>query len=110
MSRRGILSVIWVVQGASTGAHLHFEVQPIKWNGYYNYISKNNDGVRKYAVDPYPYILDLKDRLEMIKNMTADEAKKIVQEKAQLDNNTMQFLNFYKYNEALIIKLANAMQ
>lgn len=44
------------------------------------------------------------------KNMTVQEAEKIVQEKAGLDNNTMQYLKFYRYGEALLLKLAEAMK
>lgn len=44
------------------------------------------------------------------KNMTVQEAEKIVQEKAGLDNNTMQYLKFYRYGEALLLKLAQAMK
>lgn len=43
-----------------------------------------------------------------VKKMTFEEAKKIVQEKAVLDNNTMQYLTTYKYGEDLIKKLALA--
>lgn len=43
--------------GASTAAHLHFEVETIPWTNYTNYIAKE-DGIRKYAVDPYQYIKD----------------------------------------------------
>ncbi len=45
-----------------------------------------------------------------MKDMTVQEAEKIVKEKAGLDDNTMQFLKFYKYGEALLIKLAEAMK
>lgn len=45
-----------------------------------------------------------------VKNMTLEEAEKIVQEKAKLDNNTMQYLKFYKYGEDLIKKLAEPMK
>lgn len=41
--------------GASTAAHLHFEIQPKKWEGYQNYIQSSN-GVRKYNIDPRQYI------------------------------------------------------
>lgn len=41
--------------------------------------------------------------------MTPEEAKKIVQGKAGLDDNTMQYLGFYKYGNELIAKLAKAM-
>lgn len=42
------------------------------------------------------------------KEMTCEEAKKIVKEKAGLDNNTMQYLAVYKYGEDLVKKLALA--
>ncbi|MDD2495227.1 MAG: N-acetylmuramoyl-L-alanine amidase [Tissierellia bacterium] len=42
-------------------------------------------------------------------NMTVQEAEKIIQEKAGLDNNTMQYLRFYRFSDALLIKLAIAM-
>ncbi len=40
-----------------------------------------------------------------VKDMTVQEAEKIVKEKAGLDDNTMQFLKFYRYGEVLLIKL-----
>ena len=39
--------------GASTAAHLHFEVEPIEWSSYW---VKDTSGIRKYAVDPYIYV------------------------------------------------------
>ena len=41
-----------------------------------------------------------------VKEMTFEEAKKTIQGKAGLDNNSMQFLEFYRYGEDLIKKLA----
>jgi len=38
--------------GACTATHLHFEIEPIKWSDYW----KKENGVRKYAVDPYVYV------------------------------------------------------
>lgn len=49
--------------GASTAAHLHFEVQPIDFIDYQHYITSQN-GIRKYAVNPYPYIEDFRKRQE----------------------------------------------
>lgn len=43
-------------------------------------------------------------------DMTVQEAEKLVQEKAGLDDNTMQYLKFYRYGEALLLKLAEAMK
>ena len=42
--------------------------------------------------------------------MTMDEALKIIQEKTGFDNNTMLYLQFYRYGESMIIRLAQAMQ
>lgn len=47
--------------GAATGVHVHFEVQPIQWQGYSYYITSAN-GIRKYAVDPYQFIEDYRKR------------------------------------------------
>ena len=45
-----------------------------------------------------------------VKTMTVDEAKKIVKEKAELEDSTIDYLaNDYKYGESLILKLAKAM-
>lgn len=44
-----------------------------------------------------------------VKEMTFDEAKKTIQDKAELDNNAMQYLEFYKNSEDLIKKLAVSM-
>lgn len=43
-----------------------------------------------------------------MKDITVQEAEKIVQEKVGLDNNTMQYLKFYRYGEDLLLKLAKA--
>lgn len=48
--------------------------------------------------------------LEDMKDMTVKEAEKIIQEKAGLDDNTMQFLRFYRYADALLLKLASSMK
>ncbi len=45
-----------------------------------------------------------------VKNMTVQEAINIVQEKSGVDENTIQYLLFYRYGEALLIKLAEAMK
>ncbi len=55
------------------------------------------------------FISDIKRGLED-KVVTVQEAEKIVKEKAGLDDNTMQYLGFYKYGDALLLKLAEAMK
>ena len=44
------------------------------------------------------------------KTMSKEEQIKLIQEKAGLDDNTMQYLQFYRYGDDLIEKLANAMK
>lgn len=62
--------------GASTAAHLHFEVQPIEYKSYAQYITPEN-GIRKYAIDPYPFIEDFRKR----KKEGLDVANEIVRYK-----------------------------
>ena len=50
------------------------------------------------------------NHLEGGDTMTMDEALKIIQEKTGFDNNTMLYLQFYRYGESMIIRLAQAMQ
>lgn len=52
---------------------------------------------------------ELKKRI-MATELTLDEAKKIVKEKSGIDDNTMAFLNAYKFAEPLFLKLAQAMK
>lgn len=60
--------------GASTAAHLHFEVEPIQWNGYLDYIAKDeNMGIRKYAVNPYNYISAYRATVETSKTIAEVE-------------------------------------
>lgn len=50
----------------------------------------------------------LKEFKEMRK-MTKEEQIKLIQEKAGIDDNSIQYLEFYRYGKELIEKLANAM-
>lgn len=45
-----------------------------------------------------------------VKNMTVQEAEKIIREKAGLDGNTIQYLRFYRYGDELLMKIAEAMK
>lgn len=83
--------------GYAFGSHLHFEVR------------RKLDNV---SIDPEEYfkILDEWERKHEVKEMTVDEAKRIIQEKAKLDDNTMKYLEFYRYSEPLLIKLAEAIK
>lgn len=77
------------------------------------------DIIRHYDVSgkkcPLWYVIhpdeweELKKRI-MATELTLDEAKKIVKEKSGIDDNTMAFLNAYKFAEPLFLKLAQAMK
>ena len=43
-------------------------------------------------------------------NVTTKEAKQIIQETCGFDENTMQYLSFYKYADSLLVRLAEAMK
>lgn len=77
--------------GVGAQLHLHFEIR-----------------INNVCVDPEPYLKGVKTVAE--KELTTQEAINIVQEKAGVDENTVQYLLFYKYGEALIKKLAKAMK
>jgi len=58
----------------------------------------------------YPPAMPLyKEKKEEL-SMTVDNAKRIVKEKAGLSDATIEFLYSYRYGDALMIKLAQAMQ
>lgn len=65
---------------------------------------------------PAPFIdnkdlwINFKNKLKEDKPMSKEEAMKIVQEKAGLGDSTIMFMDCYKYNDDLFIKLANAMK
>ena len=42
--------------------------------------------------------------------MTLEEAKRIIKEKCNFDDNTMKYLEFYRYSESMIIRLAEHMK
>lgn len=90
--------------GNSTGPHLHFGICT-------SYSMANPDGSSTW-LDPLPYLKDLikEDKKMEEKEVTTREAINIVQDKAGLDENTIQFMLFYKYGETLIKKLAKAMK
>ena len=75
--------------GYSFGSHCHFEVR-----------TKEN-----VSIDPINYLENLMEN----DILTVEQAMKIVQGSAMLDDNTMKYLSFYKYSDNLIQKLAYAM-
>ncbi|QIB68652.1 M23 family metallopeptidase [Aminipila butyrica] len=78
--------------GVGAQLHLHFELR-----------------VNNTCVDPEPYLKNIKE-VKNMGNITLDQAKKIVKEKVGVDDNTIQYLLFYKYGETLIKKIAVAVQ
>ena len=84
--------------GQSTGVHLHFS-----W-------IEDNDKAMKYYEASYSDF-ELYKFPEEGEQVTKDEAKKIVKEKAGLSDDTIKFLaDDYRYGDILIVKLALAMQ
>lgn len=78
--------------GSSTAAHLHLGVT----DGSYN---------KKQWVDPAAYLMK-----EGVKPMSKAEAIKTIQAACQFEDGTMQFLDNYRYGDALLIKLATAIK
>ncbi|QSX05092.1 M23 family metallopeptidase [Sedimentibacter sp. zth1] len=74
--------------GYTFGSHLHFEVRT----------------TLNTAIDPVAYLKT--HNIYLGKELTLEEAKIIVKEKVGLEDNTMQYLEFYRYGNDLILKLA----
>lgn len=88
--------------GLSTGPHLHFEIRFCEYVDFWDRIGD----IFLRCVDPLPFIEKFIER----ENLTTDKAAEIIKSDAGLDDNTMQYLKFYKYGEPLILKLAEAMK
>ena len=84
--------------GRSTGMHLHLEVRDTP------YLQHN----RIYIAD----YLEIQNEVGLVKEkeLTKEDYKQIIKEKAGIDDNSIQYLDFYRYNNDLIRKLANAMK
>ncbi|WMJ78519.1 N-acetylmuramoyl-L-alanine amidase [Sedimentibacter sp. MB35-C1] len=67
---------------------------------------KVDENLRKIAQAQAEMIL----KFLWVNDMTVQEAEKVVKERAGLDDNTMQYLKYYRYGEALLIKLAEDME
>lgn len=78
--------------GYSFGSHLHFEVRNI-----------NN-----VSIDPVAYML-IDNKIQGYEN-DINGYKKYVQDKIGIDNNTIRYLEFYRYGEELITKLAEGLK
>ena len=84
--------------GRSTGMHLHIEVRETP------YLQHNRINIADY--------LGIKNEVGLVKEkeLTKEEQKQIIKKKVGLDDNTIQYLDFYKYGNYLIRKLANALK
>ncbi len=76
--------------GIGAQLHLHFEIR-----------------INNVCVDPGPYLKNIKE-VKTVDEITLEEAKTILKETVGLDENTIQYLLFYKYGETLIKKIAVA--
>lgn len=81
--------------GYSFGSHLHFEVR------------RNSDNV---SIDPQEYFKILVEWEEKHKELTVTKATELVQNKAKLDDATINYMLKYQYGGDLMIKLANSMK
>lgn len=84
--------------GNSTGVHLHLEVRE------YPYLSHNYIDVAKYLD-----IQNVYGKVE-IRELTKEEEIEIIQNKIGIDDNTIKYLQFYKYGNELIKKIAEAVR
>ena len=51
-----------------------------------------------------------KEKLKGDNNMNVEEAKEIIKSKCGFDDNTMKYLEFYRYSDSLIVRLAEQMK
>ena len=84
--------------GLSTGVHLHFEIREIKYGT--EFFKKQGDRAI-YSINPRPYLEEVV--------MDKESAKKILMSKVGLSEDTIKYLDFYRYGDDLIIKLAKAL-
>jgi len=86
--------------GNTTGPHVHYEIRRTTSNTTFLNVSE---------ISGIPNELDTYVQEESGSDSALEEARKSVQEKAGLDDNTMKYLESYRYGKELILKLAAAM-
>lgn len=93
--------------GYVTAAHLHFEIRICRYENFWDR-SKNDSNVFMRTVDPMLYI---EEYIENSKELSIENASKLVKEKANLEDKTIDYIvEDYKYGYELISKLAKAMK
>ena len=90
--------------GSVIGPHLHFEIRLCRTYTEFWERCVRDITVFMRCVDPQMFVDDYMTRI----SVGIKQANTIVQHYAALDDNTMVYLNFYKYDTALITKLAKA--
>lgn len=86
--------------------HLHFEIRLGSYDVFWDR-SKENSSVFMRCIDPESYIIDLIEDSKM----TVEQAKQIIKNEIGYDDNTMAYLsNYYKYSDAMLLKMAKALK
>ena len=87
--------------GNATGSHVHYEIRQTTSNTTFLNVSE---------MSGIPNQLGIYEQVgAAVSDPAFEAAKRVVQEKAGLDNNTMKYLQDYRYGEELIRKLAAVM-
>lgn len=95
------------ITGVTGGPHLHFEIRLCRsYDSNFWERSAIDNKVFMRCIDPAIFMDDLLERSEPL---TVADANLVVQTQAGLEAGSMQYLNYYEYDDALITKLAKAM-
>jgi murein DD-endopeptidase MepM/ murein hydrolase activator NlpD len=93
--------------GYSTGVHLHFEVRLGSYKNFWDRAHCDRS-VFMNTIDPMIFIEDFLNKED---TMSLDEAMKIIQSAAELEDKTMDYIaKHYRFGDDLVKKLARAMK
>lgn len=87
--------------GNATGSHVHYEIRRTTSNTTFLNVSELSEIPNQLGT--------YEQKATLISDPVLEEAKRIIREKAGLDDNTMFYLQSYRFGEELIRKLAAAM-